>query len=82
MESELKENPVVAESITETIRQAEVVVEKMEEVGKEIAKIVEVVDTAIERNSWFCSFFDWMLSAKTRLHSLAKPEAPSSKESN
>lgn len=84
MEAELKENavpdvpPSSPEAVTEIIREAEVIVEKIQE----IAKIVEVVDTVIESNSWSCLFFDWLLSVKTRLHSLAKPAAPSNKESN
>ena len=80
-------SPVEPPSPEKIIDAVESVVEKIKEVvqdletSPEVAKLAEVAVGVTSSGSWLCSFFDWILSAKTRLHSLAKPAVPLNAES-
>jgi hypothetical protein len=81
--SEPPASPVVLTNVEKVLDVIESVIEKPEEIveSPEVAKLAEVAVGVTSSGSWLCSFFDWILSAKTRLHSLAKPAVPLNAES-
>lgn len=79
METVKSSSPSDPVEVVETIKE---ISEQAEKVQAEVVKLVEVVDNVLTKSSWACFPAGCLLFAKRHPHSPAKPEAPSSKDSN